>query len=150
MSVKSNSQAHTLLIQKLLISIHYLTLFKDELVLVARQPSLLPSDLSAKAVQADIWEILTTARDMEKRERLINSTFWYDEASFQVMNNSLNILGDWLSDLSQLLETCQNKQLFQTILGDSRTEAFGILADRYTSLQISYQTLTEQVADSGY
>lgn len=38
---KAAQTSHQLLIQKLLVSIHYLTLFKDEIILVEKTPSLL-------------------------------------------------------------------------------------------------------------
>ena len=47
---RTEQSSHKVLIQKLLVSIHYLTLFKDELQLVERTPSILGGEFSAQSV----------------------------------------------------------------------------------------------------
>ena len=79
---KSDQNNHQLLIQKLLVSIHYLTLFRDEIILVKKMPSLLGASFSPHMIQSELGEILAAVDMLSKQVRLIKSTFWYDESSF--------------------------------------------------------------------
>ena len=54
---RTEQSSHKVLIQKLLVSIHYLTLFKDELQLVERTPSILGGEFSAQSVQSELGEM---------------------------------------------------------------------------------------------
>lgn len=116
----TNSNGHRLLIQKLLVSIHYLTLFRDEIVLVEKTPSLLGASFSPYVVQSELGEILAAVDALSKQEKLIKSTFWYDEVSFRLMNHSLDIVGNWIRGIDNVLEICESKSVFQAILGDKR------------------------------
>ena len=73
--MKSVQSSHQLLIQKLLVSIHYLTLFKDEIILVEKTPSLLGASVSTIRVQDELSDVLSAIAAMEKQEKLIRSTF---------------------------------------------------------------------------
>ncbi len=89
---QSNSNNHQLLIQKLLVSVHYLTLFRDEIILVEKTTSLLGASFSPHTIQSELGEILSAVDLLSKQEKLIKSTFWYDEASFKLMGTSINYL----------------------------------------------------------
>ena len=121
----TNSNGHRLLIQKLLVSIHYLTLFRDEIVLVEKTPSLLGASFSPNIVQSELGEILAAVDALSKQKKLIKSTFWYDEASFRLMNHSLDIVGTWIRGIDNVLEICESKSVFHAILGDNRQRVFG-------------------------
>ena len=95
----TNSNGHRLLIQKLLVSIHYLTLFRDEIVLVEKTPSLLGASFSPSVIHEELGEILAAVDALSQQEKLIRSTFWYEEDSFRLMNQSLNIVGNWCKGL---------------------------------------------------
>ena len=141
--MKSVQSSHQLLIQKLLVSIHYLTLFKDEIILVEKTPSLLGASVSTIRVQDELSDVLSAIAAMEKQEKLIRSTFWYDEASFKLMNHSLDIVGTWVEGIDHVLETCQQTSVFQVILGDDRIHVFGVLAEVYSSLKIVNLSIKE-------
>lgn len=64
----TNSNGHRLLIQKLLVSIHYLTLFRDEIVLVEKTPSLLGASFSPNIVQSELGEILAAVDALSKQK----------------------------------------------------------------------------------
>lgn len=64
----TNSNGHRLLIQKLLVSIHYLTLFRDEIVLVEKTPSLLGAWFSPNIVQSELCEILAAVDALSKQK----------------------------------------------------------------------------------
>lgn len=136
----NQSSRHTLLIQKLLVSIHYLTLFRDEIVLVEKMPSLLGETFSPFVIQEELGQILAAVDALSKQERLIKSTFWYDEVSFKLMNRSLDIVGG----IDEVLETCESKSVFQAILGDKRPHVFGILIDVFTSIRITNLSIKEE------
>ena len=140
----TNSNNHRLLIQKLLVSIHYLTLFRDEIVLVEKTPSLLGASFSPYVVQSELGEILATVDALSKQEKLIKSTFWYDEASFRLMNHSLDIVGNWIRGIDNVLEICESKSVFQAILGDKRQRVFGVLIDVFTSIRITNLSIKEE------
>ncbi|MCQ9216861.1 hypothetical protein [Streptococcus gallolyticus] len=140
----TNSNNHRLLIQKLLVSIHYLTLFRDEIVLVEKTPSLLGASFSPYAVQSELGEILAAVDALSKQEKLIKSTFWYDEASFRLMNHSLDIVGNWIRGIDNVLEICESKSVFQAILGDKRQRVFGVLIDVFTSIRITNLSIKEE------
>ncbi len=144
---KSDQNNHQLLIQKLLVSIHYLTLFRDEIILVKKMPSLLGASFSPHMIQSELGEILAAVDMLSKQERLIKSTFWYDESSFKLMNHSLDIVGNWVSGIDNVLDICESKSVFQSILGDNRPHVFGILIDVFTSLRITNLSIKE---DSEY
>lgn len=139
-----NSNGHRLLIQKLLVSIHYLTLFKDEIVLVEKTPSLLGDSFSLNTVQSELGEILSSVDALSKQEKLIKSTFWYDEPSFRLMNHALDIVGSWVRGIDHVLEICESKSVFQAILGDNRQRVFGILIDVFTSLRVTNMSIKEE------
>ncbi len=141
---KNNSNSHRLLIQKLLVSIHYLTLFRDEIVLVEKTPSLLGASFSPYVVQSELGEILSAVDALSKQEKLIKSTFWYDEASFKLMNHSLDIVGNWIRGIDNVLEICESKSVFQAILGDKRQRVFGVLIDVFTSIRITNLSIKEE------
>ena len=141
---KNNSNSHRLLIQKLLVSIHYLTLFRDEIVLVEKTPSLLGASFSPYVVQSELGEILAAVDALSKQEKLIKSTFWYDEASFKLMNHSLDIVGNWIRGIDNVLEICESKSVFQAILGDKRQRVFGVLIDVFTSIRITNLSIKEE------
>ncbi|RCW17584.1 hypothetical protein CAC02_02160 [Streptococcus gallolyticus] len=140
----TNSNNHRLLIQKLLVSIHYLTLFRDEIVLVEKTPSLLGASFSPYVVQSELGEILAAVDALSKQEKLIKSTFWYDEASFRLMNHSLDIVGNWIRGVDNVLEICESKSVFQAILGDKRQRVFGVLIDVFTSIRITNLSIKEE------
>ena len=140
----TNSNNHRLLIQKLLVSIHYLTLFRDEIVLVEKTPSLLGASFSPYVVQSELGEILAAVDALSKQEKLIKSTFWYDEASFRLMNHSLDIVGTWIRGIDNVLEICESKSVFQAILGDKRQRVFGVLIDVFTSIRITNLSIKEE------
>ena len=140
----TNSNKHRLLIQKLLVSIHYLTLFRDEIVLVEKTPSLLGASFSPYVVQSELGEILAAVDALSKQEKLIKSTFWYDEASFRLMNHSLDIVGNWIRGIDNVLEICESKSVFQAILGDKRQRVFGVLIDVFTSIRITNLSIKEE------
>lgn len=132
------------MIQKLLVSIHYLTLFRDEIVLVEKTPSLLGASFSPYVVQSELGEILAAVDALSKQEKLIKSTFWYDEASFRLMNHSLDIVGNWIRGIDNVLEICESKSVFQAILGDKRQRVFGVLIDVFTSIRITNLSIKEE------
>lgn len=140
----TNSNGHRLLIQKLLVSIHYLTLFRDEIVLVEKTPSLLGASFSPNIVQSELGEILAAVDALSKQEKLIKSTFWYDEASFRLMNHSLDIVGTWIRGIDNVLEICESKSVFHAILGDNRQRVFGVLIDVFTSLRVTNLSIKEE------
>lgn len=140
----TNSNGHRLLIQKLLVSIHYLTLFRDEIVLVEKTPSLLGISFSPNIVQSELGEILAAVDALSKQKKLIKSTFWYDEASFRLMNHSLDIVGTWIRGIDNVLEICESKSVFQAILGDKRQRVFGVLIDVFTSIRITNLSIKEE------
>ncbi|MCO4611092.1 hypothetical protein Si063_01599 [Streptococcus infantarius subsp. infantarius] len=140
----TNSNGHRLLIQKLLVSIHYLTLFRDEIVLVEKTPSLLGASFSPNIVQSELGEILTAVDALSKQKKLIKSTFWYDEASFRLMNHSLDIVGTWIRGIDNVLEICESKSVFHAILGDNRQRVFGVLIDVFTSLRVTNLSIKEE------
>lgn len=141
---KMHSTNHRLLIQKLLVSIHYLTLFRDEIILVEKTPSLLGDSFSPFVVQSELGEILAAIDLLRQQEKLIKSTFWYDEVSFNLMNHSLEIVHNWILGIDNVLETCESKFVFQAILGDNRQQVFGILIDVFTSIKITNLSLQEE------
>ncbi|MCC9782006.1 hypothetical protein HK214_07685, partial [Streptococcus agalactiae] len=51
---ETETHDHQALIQKLLVSIHYLTLFRDEIILVEKTPSLLGKHFSIAIVQNEL------------------------------------------------------------------------------------------------
>lgn len=140
----TNSNGHRLLIQKLLVSIHYLTLFRDEIVLVEKTPSLLGASFSPNIVQSELCEILAAVDALSKQKKLIKSTFWYDEASFRLMNHSLDIVGTWIRGIDNVLEICESKSVFHAILGDNRQRVFGVLIDVFTSLRVTNLAIKEE------
>ena len=140
----TNSNGHRLLIQKLLVSIHYLTLFRDEIVLVEKTPSLLGASFSPNIVQSELGEILVAVDALSKQKKLIKSTFWYDEASFRLMNHSLDIVGTWIRGIDNVLEICESKSVFHAILGDNRQRVFGVLIDVFTSLRVTNLAIKEE------
>ena len=140
----TNSNGHRLLIQKLLVSIHYLTLFRDEIVLVEKTPSLLGASFSPNIVQSELGEILAAVDALSKQKKLIKSTFWYDEASFRLMNHSLDIVGTWIRGIDNVLEICESKSVFHAILGDNRQRVFGVLIDVFTSLRVTNLSIKEE------
>ncbi len=140
----TNSNGHRLLIQKLLVSIHYLTLFRDEIVLVEKTPSLLGASFSPYVVQSELGEILAAVDALSKQEKLIKSTFWYDEVSFRLMNHSLDIVGNWIRGIDNVLDICESKSVFQAILGDKRQRVFGVLIDVFTSIRITNLSIKEE------
>lgn len=140
----TNSNGHRLLIQKLLVSIHYLTLFRDEIVLVEKTPSLLGASFSPSIVQSELGEILAAVDALSKQKKLIKSTFWYDEASFRLMNHSLDIVGTWVRGIDNVLEICESKSVFHAILGDNRQRVFGVLIDVFTSLRVTNLSIKEE------
>lgn len=140
----TNSNGHRLLIQKLLVSIHYLTLFRDEIVLVEKTPSLLGASFSPNIVQSELCEILAAVDALSKQEKLIKSTFWYDEASFRLMNHSLDIVGTWVRGIDNVLKICESKSVFHAILGDNRQRVFGVLIDVFTSLRVTNLSIKEE------
>lgn len=140
----TNSNGHRLLIQKLLVSIHYLTLFRDEIVLVEKTPSLLGASFSPNIVQSELGEILSAVDALSKQKKLIKSTFWYDEASFRLMNHSLDIVGTWIRGIDNVLEICESKSVFHAILGDNRQRVFGVLIDVFTSLRVTNLSIKEE------
>ena len=141
---QSNSNNHQLLIQKLLVSVHYLTLFRDEIILVEKTTSLLGASFSPHTIQSELGEILSAVDLLSKQEKLIKSTFWYDEASFKLMNLSLDIVGTWIRGVDNILEICESKTVFQAILGDKRPRVFGVLTDVFTSLRIINLSIKEE------
>ena len=89
-------------------------------------------------------EILAAVDALSKQEKLIKSTFWYDEASFRLMNHSLDIVGNWIRGIDNVLEICESKSVFQAILGDKRQRVFGVLIDVFTSIRITNLSIKEE------
>ncbi|MGT2932800.1 hypothetical protein [Streptococcus catagoni] len=139
----TNQNSHNVLIQKLLVSIHYLTLFKDELKLVERTPSILGDDFTASMVQSELGDIVRKIDTLDKQQRLIESTFWYEEKAFKLMNKTLQIVENWVKGLDDLVSICQSKKVFQAILGDKRIRVFGVLIDVFSSLKVIIMSLKE-------
>lgn len=139
----TDHNSHNMLIQKLLVSIHYLTLFKDELKLVERTPSILGGDFSPHLVQSELGDIVDAITKLDKQQRLIESTFWYEEKAFKLMNKTLQIVETWVKGLDDLVALCQSKQVFQAILGDKRIRVFGVLIDVFSSLKVIIMSLKE-------
>ena len=121
-----------------------MTLFRDEIVLVEKTPSLLGASFSPYVVQSELGEILAAVDALSKQEKLIKSTFWYDEASFRLMNHSLDIVGNWIRGIDNVLEICESKSVFQAILGDKRQRVFGVLIDVFTSIRITNLSIKEE------
>ena len=140
----TNSNGHRLLIQKLLVSIHYLTLFRDEIVLVEKTPSLLGASFSPSVIHEELGEILAAVDALSQQEKLIRSTFWYEEDSFRLMNQSLNIVGNWVQGIDYVLDNCESKSVFQAIIGDNRPRVFGVLIDVFTSLRVTNLAIKEE------
>ncbi|MGT2887240.1 hypothetical protein N1495_04765 [Streptococcus didelphis] len=139
----AEQNGHKVLIQKLLVSIHYLTLFKDELKLVERTPSILGASFSAHLVQSELGQIVDAVNTLDKQQRLIESTFWYEENAFKLMDKTLQIVENWVKGLDNLVSLCQSKEVFQAILGDKRIRVFGVLIDVFSSLKIIIMSLKE-------
>lgn len=139
----TEQDGHKVLIQKLLVSIHYLTLFKDELQLVERTPSILGGIFAPTAVQSELGDIVKSIDTLDKQQRLIESTFWYEEKAFKLMNKTLQIVDNWVKGLDNLVNLCQSKEVFQAILGDKRIRVFGVLTDVFSSLKIIIMSLKE-------
>ena len=59
------------------------------------------------------------------------------------MNKTLQIVDTWIRGLENLVELCQNKDVFQAILGDKRIRVFGVLIDVFSSLKIIVMSLKE-------
>lgn len=106
--------------------------------------SLLGNSFSVIDIQRELGDILATIELLSKQEKLIRSTFWYDEASFKLMNHSLDIVGTWVRGIDNILQTCQSKSVFQEILGDDRPHIFGVLADVFSSLKLINLSLKEE------
>lgn len=64
---ETETHDHQALIQKLLVSIHYLTLFRDEIILVEKTPSLL-KHFSIAIVQNELGEILSKIEALSKQK----------------------------------------------------------------------------------
>ncbi|MGT2957804.1 hypothetical protein A9Q68_02035 [Streptococcus bovimastitidis] len=139
----TEQDGHKVLIQKLLVSIHYLTLFKDELLLVERTPSILGANFSPALVQSELGDLVKAIDGLDKQQRLIESTFWYEEKAFKLMNKTLQIVEKWVKGLDELIKLCQSKEVFQAILGDNRIRVFGVLIDVFSSLKIIAMSLKE-------
>ncbi|MGT2935372.1 hypothetical protein ACVR0P_05795 [Streptococcus castoreus] len=139
----TEQSSHQILIQKLLVSIHYLTLFRDELKLVERTPSILGGEFPAHLVQAELGDIVAAIDALDKQQRLIESTFWYEESAFKLMNKTLDIVDNWIKGVDGLINRCQSKEVFQAIIGDKRIRVFGVLIDVFSSLKISALSLKE-------
>ncbi|HEL0663754.1 TPA: hypothetical protein TUW64_001505 [Streptococcus equi subsp. zooepidemicus] len=142
----TGQSSHQVLIQKLLVSTHYLTLFRDELKLVERTPSILGSEFPVSLVQTELGDIITLVDTLNKQQRLIESTFWYEEPAFKLMNKALDIVDNWIKGIDDLIKLCQSKEVFQAIVGDKRTRVFGVLIDVFSSLKISTMSLKEFAA----
>ncbi|ESR09328.1 hypothetical protein DIX59_04255 [Streptococcus iniae] len=140
----TEQNSHKTLIQKLLVSIHYLTLFKDELNLVERTPSILGSEFPKHLVQSELGDIVAIINTLDKQQRLIESTFLYEESAFKLMNKTLNIVSNWVKGLEELINLCQSKEVFQAILGDKRVRVFGVLIDVFSSLKVIIMSLKEE------
>lgn len=144
MSNLESSRQHRQLIQKLLVSVHYISLFKDEILLVEKTPSVLGESYSFQRVQNGLKEIIDIIDHLDKQRRLIESTYWYDEASFKLMNKTLEIVDNWIKGIDQLVRTCQDNLIFKSILGQNQTQAFGVLTDIFASLKIINLSLKEE------
>ncbi|MCB2838171.1 hypothetical protein K3N29_10110 [Streptococcus dysgalactiae subsp. dysgalactiae] len=136
--------SHQNLIQKLLVSIHYLTLFRDELKLVERTPSILGGEFPTHLVQSELGDIVAAIDTLDKQQRLIESTFWYEESAFKLMNKTLDIVDNWIKGVDHLIDLCQSKEVFQAIIGDKRIRVFGVLIDVFSSLKIIAMSLKEE------
>ncbi|GAA0060649.1 UNVERIFIED_CONTAM: hypothetical protein KB570_01140 [Streptococcus canis] len=139
----TEQNSHQILIQKLLVSIHYLTLFRDELKLVERTPSILGGEFPAYLVQSELGDIVAAIDTLDTQQRLIESTFWYEESAFKLMNKTLDIVDNWIKGVDHLIDLCQSKEVFQAIIGDKRIRVFGVLIDVFSSLKIIAMSLKE-------
>lgn len=142
-SSMSNEQQdkHQLKIQKLLVSIHFVTLFRDELRWLDKSSSLQGTGYSTVQVKEDTKDILQAIDAMDKQTRLIQSIFWYDDSSFKLMDKTLEVVETWLAGIENIFEICQSKEIFQAIIKDKGHVGFAVLSDVYTSLIAIYRSL---------
>ncbi|WP_307976597.1 hypothetical protein [uncultured Streptococcus sp.] len=143
-----SSTTYSLLVQQLLVSVHYLTLFKDEVALVSQTPHLLQGPIPSDIILSDLRQIAETLGGFEKQKTIVRSIVWYDEPSFRLMDYSLDIVPTWLSDIDDVVQTCQSTQLFQLVLENPDLPHFGVLVDLYRSVRaihmdifVTYQSL---------
>lgn len=130
-----SSTTYSLLVQQLLVSVHYLTLFKDEVALVSQTPHLLQGSIPSDIILSDLRQIAETLGGFEKQKTIVRSIVWYDEPSFRLMDYSLDIVPTWLSDIDDVVQTCQSTQLFQLVLENPDLPHFGVLVDLYRSVR---------------
>ncbi|MBF7094344.1 hypothetical protein IYQ92_03565 [Streptococcus sp. HF-1907] len=130
-----SSTTYSLLVQQLLVSVHYLTLFKDEVALVSQTPHLLQGPIPSDIILSDLRQIAETLGGFEKQKTIVRSIVWYDEPSFRLMDYSLDIVPTWLSDIDYVVQTCQSTQLFQLVLENPDLPHFGVLVDLYRSVR---------------
>ena len=130
-----SSTTYSLLVQQLLVSVHYLTLFKDEVALVNQTPHLLQGPIPSDIILSDLRQIAETLGGFEKQKTIVRSIVWYDEPSFRLMDYSLDIVPTWLSDIDYVVQTCQSTQLFQLVLENPDLPHFGVLVDLYRSVR---------------
>lgn len=130
-----SSTTYSLLVQQLLVSVHYLTLFKDEVALVNQTPHLLQGPIPSDIILSDLRQIAETLGGFEKQKTIVRSIVWYDEPSFRLMDYSLDIVPTWLSDIDDVVQTCQSTQLFQLVLENPDLPHFGVLVDLYRSVR---------------
>ncbi|MFS1663464.1 hypothetical protein [Streptococcus sp. zg-JUN1979] len=140
---KEKQDQHQLRIQKLLVSIHFVTLFRDELRWLDKSSSLQGTGYSTRQVKEETQDILQVIESMDKQTRLIQSIFWYDEPSFKLMDRTLEVVENWLKGIEAIFEICQKKELFQAIIRDKRNVSFAVLSDVYTSLIAIYRSLQD-------
>ena len=60
------------------------------------------------------------------------------------MNQSLNIVGNWVQGIDYVLDNCESKSVFQAIIGDNRPRVFGVLIDVFTSLRVTNLAIKEE------
>ena len=130
-----SSTTYSLLVQQLLVSVHYLTLFKDEVALVSQTPHLLQGPIPSDIILSDLRQIAETLGGFEKQKTIVRSIVWYDEPSFRLMDYSLDIVPTWLSDIDYVVQACQSTQLFQLVLENPDLPHFGVLVDLYRSVR---------------
>ena len=137
-----SSTTYSLLVQQLLVSVHYLTLFKDEVALVSQTPHLLQGPIPSDIILSDLRQIAETLGGFEKQKTIVRSIVWYDEPSFRLMDYSLDIVPTWLSDIDDVVQTCQSTQLFQLVLENPDLPYFGVLVDLYRSVRVIHMDIS--------
>ncbi|EFQ57785.1 hypothetical protein ACVR0A_06465 [Streptococcus downei] len=137
-------QDYQQLLHKLAVTRHYLHLFEAELSMIEQEPSLLEFSVETVLIKPEIDKILEACQPLKRQEEKVQALAWYDEPSFRLMNESLDVVGDWLSQLAFLEEVAVAQPFFYSLLDQDRAKSFGILVDLFGSLQVAGAALKEE------